>query len=239
LLLQGSGPASRDELLRAEDGALWKREQRQRLPAHDLDYMALARARWEIAFGNASTSLPALDAEINAAVETARNRRALKLRVLRALALKKIGDTGAAMEEIGAVLKVASREGFIRLILDEGPAVVTLIQRYANAAQETPTLRSDPILMEYLQRLTQAMGPVDIEIEGSITVPAGAHDPLTRKEIHVLQLLAEGYSNNALAEKLFVSDSTVRTHLRSINTKVGAKSRMQAVAFARKLGVIR
>lgn len=55
----------------------------------------------------------------------------------------------------------------------------------------------------------------------------------------MLQLLAEGYSNSAMAEKLFVSDSTVRTHLRNINMKLDAKSRTQAVAIARKLGVIR
>jgi len=55
----------------------------------------------------------------------------------------------------------------------------------------------------------------------------------------VLQLLAEGYSNSAMAEKLFVSDSTVRTHLRNINMKLGALSRTQAVALARRQGVIR
>jgi LuxR family maltose regulon positive regulatory protein len=64
-------------------------------------------------------------------------------------------------------------------------------------------------------------------------------EPLTRKEIRVLQLLAEGYSNSAMAEKLFVSDSTVRTHLRNINMKLNAKSRTQAVAIARRLAVIR
>ncbi|MNY75343.1 Transcriptional regulatory protein DegU [compost metagenome] len=51
--------------------------------------------------------------------------------------------------------------------------------------------------------------------------------------------MAEGYSNSAIAEKLFVVDSTVRTHLRNINVKLGAKSRMQAVAIARKQGVVR
>ena len=55
----------------------------------------------------------------------------------------------------------------------------------------------------------------------------------------MLQLLAEGYSNTAMAEKLFVSDSTVRTHLRNINTKLGARSRTQAVAIGRRLGLIR
>ena len=52
-------------------------------------------------------------------------------------------------------------------------------------------------------------------------------------------LLAEGYSNGAMAEKLFVSDSTVRTHLRNINMKLEAKSRTQAVSLARRYGLIR
>ena len=234
LLLQGNGPASRDELLRADDPALWAQERRQRLPAHDLDYLALAKARWEIAFGDARAALAVLDAEIHAAIASTRNRRVLKLRVLRAMALQRMGELAAALEEIGAVLQTASQEGFMRLILDEGPAVGTLVQRYANAA-----MHGDPILADCLQRLLQAMGPMapaDAE-----TAPTGdaIKEPLTRKEIRVLQLLAEGYSNNAMAEKLFVSDSTVRTHLRNINMKLDAKSRTQAVAIARKVGVIR
>ena len=59
-----------------------------------------------------------------------------------------------------------------------------------------------------------------------------------RVPIRVLQLLVEGYSNSAMAEKLYVSDSTVRTHLRNINAKLGAHSRTQAVAIARRLGLI-
>lgn len=238
LLLQGNGPASHDELLRADDPALWQRELRQRLPAHDLDYLALAKARWEIAFGDARAALGVLDAELHAALAVARNRRALKLRVLRALALQRAGDLSAAVEQFGEVLQAASQEGFMRLILDEGPAVGPLVHRCAAAMQEGATI--DPILADHLQRLLQAVGPMAAATEAETPVGGDAmKEPLTRKEIRVLQLLAEGYSNNAMAEKLFVSDSTVRTHLRNINMKLDAKSRTQAVAIARRLGVIR
>jgi len=242
LLLQGNGPASHDELLRADDPALWERERRQRLPAHDLDYLALARARWDIAFGDTRAALAVLDAELHAALASARIRRALTLRVLRALALQRSGDASAALDEIAVVLQAASQEGFVRLILDEGPAVGALVHRYATAQQESHARGGhqavDPILADYLQRLLQVAGPAPA---GEAEAPSGdaMKEPLTRKEIRVLQLLAEGYSNNAMAEKLFVSDSTVRTHLRNINMKLDAKSRTQAVAIARKLGVIR
>ncbi|QNK69547.1 LuxR C-terminal-related transcriptional regulator [Variovorax sp. PAMC26660] len=242
LLLQGNGPASRDELMRADDPALWERERRQRLPAHDLDYLALAKARWDIAFGDPRAALGVLDAEIHAARASAHNRRALKLKVLRAMALQRAGDMAAAIEEIGEVLQTASQEGFVRLILDEGTAVGTLIHRYAMAMQEAPASRgghTDPILADYLQRLLQLIGPMATPADAEAPAGDAMKEPLTRKEIRVLQLLAEGYSNNAMAEKLFVSDSTVRTHLRNINMKLDAKSRTQAVAIARKLGVIR
>ena len=61
---------------------------------------------------------------------------------------------------------------------------------------------------------------------------------ITPQEVRILQLLAEGHSNGALAAQLKVSDSTVRTHLRNINAKLNAHNRMQAVATARRLAVI-
>jgi LuxR family maltose regulon positive regulatory protein len=64
-------------------------------------------------------------------------------------------------------------------------------------------------------------------------------DRLTPKELRILSLLSEGCSNETLAEKLFVSTNTIRTHLRNINSKLNVSNRTEAVAVARKLGAIR
>lgn len=61
---------------------------------------------------------------------------------------------------------------------------------------------------------------------------------LTRKEFQVLELLARGYSNDGMAKRLFISESTVRTHLRSINYKLRVASRTQAVAIAHEFGLV-
>jgi LuxR family maltose regulon positive regulatory protein len=61
---------------------------------------------------------------------------------------------------------------------------------------------------------------------------------LTRKEIQVMRLAAEGLSNDQIAERLFVAETTVRTHLRNINVKLDARNRMEAIAFARRAGLI-
>ena len=121
----------------------------------------------------------------------------------------------------------------MRLLLDEGPLLVPLLQRvHADWPAE------DPIVAEDLQRLLNSLGASD-PAPDPVHATAEAAPTLTKPEVKVLQLLADGYSNGAMAEKLFVSDSTVRTHLRSINLKLGAHSRSQAVAAARRLAVIR
>jgi len=61
---------------------------------------------------------------------------------------------------------------------------------------------------------------------------------LTPREVEVLALVAEGNSNQAVAERLFVTERTVRFHLRNIYAKLGAGNRTMAVAVARKTGII-
>ena len=129
----------------------------------------------------------------------------------------------------------------MRLVLDEGPVVGGLVREFEEVSQRNGDARRDPIFAQYLQRLYGAFGPgvgLPEAGTGDAKSPTAPLEALSRKELRVLQLLAEGYSNNAMAEKLFVSDSTVRTHLRNINAKLDTHSRTQAVASARRLGLI-
>jgi LuxR family maltose regulon positive regulatory protein len=236
LLLQGHGSAAHDELERANDTVVWQREQGQCLLANDIEYLALARIRWETSFGDAAHALRQVDAELDTAVAASRQRRVLSLRLLRAVALQRTGDTPAALSTLGSALQWACQEGFMRQIVDEGPTLGALVQR--SLAQHNSSAVRDPLMGDYLQRLVQAFGPLPVDVDKMPAPAQGPLEPLTRKEIRVLQLLVEGYSNSAMAEKLFVSDSTVRTHLRNINMKLDAHSRTQAVAIARRMGLI-
>ncbi|HEV3106290.1 MAG TPA: LuxR C-terminal-related transcriptional regulator, partial [Trinickia sp.] len=240
LLLQGHAALSRDELNHADDAELWQRVARLCLPANDVEDIEIGRARWEIAFGDPSAALTQLERALTDAQRAARYTRALKLRLLTALALQCSGEVRAAVDMAAPVLHHACHGGFVRLILDEGPRLAPLLEQCRALAQEEAAQRDDPILGEYLQRLLQVLGPLPTH-ETSQPSPCchnGLLEPLTRKELRVLKLLAEGYSNAAMAENLFVSDSTVRTHLRNINSKLNAHSRTQAVAIARKLGLM-
>ncbi|WP_323122950.1 LuxR C-terminal-related transcriptional regulator [Burkholderia alba] len=238
LSMQGHGLAALEALGRADSPGLWERVRTLRLPWHDIDDLAIGRLRWEIAFGKATAALPQLAAEAAAAAQSGRRRRVLKLRVLQALARYRSGDITGALQTGQIALREACGNGFVRLILDEGAALAPLLQRQYRDLQEQPG-RGDPILGDYLLRLLHGLGASASQHETRETDGDRAGGSLTRQEVRILQLLADGYSNGAMVEKLCISDSTVRTHLRSINLKLGAHSRIQAIAAARRLAVIR
>ncbi|WP_304590005.1 LuxR C-terminal-related transcriptional regulator [Burkholderia anthina] len=239
LLMQGHHRAAQDELAHVEDPELWSQVGKLHLIGNDLDYLELAQLRWEALAGDAHAAAARLSTAAELADREARHRRATKLRLLAAIAAHRAGDTIAAQSLLDPVLKAACREGFVRLLLDEGEQHVgPLLRQFSRSLDASGAASPDPILVDYVLRLGRACGLTDEPIAPATADQPELLDPLTPKEIRVLQLLAEGYSNQAIAEKLFVSESTVRTHLRNINTKVNAHSRTQAVAIARKLGLI-
>jgi DNA-binding CsgD family transcriptional regulator len=67
---------------------------------------------------------------------------------------------------------------------------------------------------------------------------AGFDEPLTPREIQVLELLAEGLPNKAIAERLGISDKTAKFHVASISGKLGAANRTDAVRRAVRRGLI-
>jgi ATP/maltotriose-dependent transcriptional regulator MalT len=61
---------------------------------------------------------------------------------------------------------------------------------------------------------------------------------ITRRELEILELIAQGLSNREIAEKLFVSESTVKTHSSRVFDKLGARRRTQAVQLGKEFGLL-
>ncbi|MBK1850528.1 hypothetical protein FE845_04205 [Marinobacter sp. 1-4A] len=236
-LAQGRPEAAKQELDRAGNEELWRRVRKHRMPANDLQYMEMARLRWEVLAGDPQAALAPLEMEIAEAQNCLLYRRVLKLKLFKAIAQYRCNRLEDSIEVMAEIMPTCCAEGYVRLFVDEGAAAGMAVKLYHQTFREAGR-QSDPVFVSYLESLIEAFGPALL----STAVLPDAEEPtlnaLTRKETRVLQLLSEGYSNSAMSEKLFVSDSTVRTHLRNINSKLNASSRTQAVAIARRYGLI-
>ena len=73
---------------------------------------------------------------------------------------------------------------------------------------------------------------------GAATIPQGIVEPLTSRELEVLEMLAAGRSNQAIAGELVVTLDTVKKHVTHLLDKLGAANRTEAVTRARQLGLI-
>ena len=89
-------------------------------------------------------------------------------------------------------------------------------------------------LIEALQQLLPHAEPEFIQEDYACVV-----DALSSRELAVLQLIAQGCSNQEISDSLFISLHTVKTHARHINSKLGVERRTQAVARAKSLGLLR
>jgi LuxR family maltose regulon positive regulatory protein len=88
---------------------------------------------------------------------------------------------------------------------------------------------------DYVSRLLAALGAKKAE---SAPAPASLVEPLTDRELEVLQLIGEGRSNKDIAETLVITLNTVKKHTSGIYGKLGVHNRTQAVVRAQELGLL-
>jgi LuxR family maltose regulon positive regulatory protein len=208
---------------------------------NDFETPAIGRLRWMIHAGTAKAAVPLLRNELAQGERAGRLRRALKLRILLALGLRESNEPRKAMEVLDEALRLSASEGFVRIYADEGQRMADLLIEYIAARPVHGSLRVSPISKEYLDCLAKACrgNEAGARTEVQAGDPSMPVEMLTPAELKVLQQLAEGHANLVIAERLFISEATVRTHLRSINVKLNAQNRTQAVAIGRRLGLTR
>ncbi len=157
-------------------------------------------------------------------------RRVIEVLALKALALQAMGNTDLALQTIGKALALAAPEGYQSAFVDEGEPMARLLYQ-ASAQGISPGYAGK--LLATLSRDVQTPAP------SSTSSAADLVEPLSARELEVLQLIAEGLSNNEIANRLYISLSTVKGHTSHIYGKLGVKNRSQAVAYAHSLGLIK
>jgi len=152
--------------------------------------------------------------------------RLIEILVLQAVAWQGLGDTARALTALERALTLGEPEGYVRVFMEHGEPMARVLRK---------AVRRN-IAPDYVSRLLDALG-VEAE-EPAPTSPSPLFEPLTDREVEVLRLLGEGYSNRQIADALFITLNTVKKHTSNIYGKLGVRSRTQAVVRAQKLGLL-
>lgn len=153
--------------------------------------------------------------------------------------------TQAPLERLKVLLEHAQLHGMLALETELQLAICEVADLIGETALATSALQAGLALVRrcHLQqalnelRLRQPtlLGRLGVDDEPAAPLDA---NPLSGRELEVLGLIAQGNSNQQIAEQLFISLHTVKTHARRIHSKLGVERRTQAVATAKKLGLI-
>jgi LuxR family maltose regulon positive regulatory protein len=188
----------------------------QRQPEYGiLVRLLLARNEYESALALSQRLL--LQAET-----TGRMGLVIETLILQALALQRKKDMERALAALERALALAQPEGFVRSFLDEGEAMTRLLCQ----------AQSRQVGSGYAALLLSQIGTTSGMTRPSMQLLA---EPLTAREVEVLQLIEAGCSNQEIAEQLVISMPTVKRHISNIYAKLGVKSRTQAVAIGKEL----
>ena len=184
----------------------------------------LAQEQW----GEASGLLLRL---LQAAEAGGRTSKMVEILGLQAMAAQAKGDRSLALAAIENALTLAEPEGFVQTFVDEGPPMAYLLYEALSSGMAP----------EYVSRLLAGFPLAEPESEAPAAAQpqeSGLIEPLSERELEVLQLVAEGLTNQKIAARLFLSLNTVKGHTRNIYGKLNVHSRTQAVARSRQLGLL-
>ena len=197
-------------------------------PCGELFGPTLIALRCLIRTGEPARALEYLPLHIGHAQRQQRRLRLTALRLLEALALEAAGQGEPALEAMQQALLLGTPTGAVRIFLDEGAACLSLLRRLERAG----TLDAEQ--SDYLSRLRAGFADAESEAAGAATPASAPPIPLSARELQIIRRLAEGHSNLAVGQQLFLSPNTVKWHLSQIYAKLGVRNRTQAVHVARQ-----
>ncbi len=189
--------------------------------------LPLSQARLVLAQGDASRALQILDPVIQEAKDSELQNEHLKGLVLQALVYNALNQQDTALEILDQSLALAKRGGFIRIFVDEGSSMAQLLQ----------IAHSSGLRQDYVRKLLSAFS-MPLAKQSTNSPTSQLIDPLSEREIEVLQLIATGLTNQEVADQLYLSLHTVKVHARNIYSKLAVKNRTQAVAKGKVLGIL-
>jgi len=197
----------------------------------------LARARLLLARGADDDLQTALDITASLLELAGRNfstRFQIDILSLRAVAFAAQGNIAAALAALRQAVQLASPGGFLRVFVDLGPPMQTLLLQLAAQGYAAETVRR--ILAAF--PAARSEGKLSQTMFATRAANAGLADPLTSRELEVLALLPERLSIKEIAYRLGLAPTTVKRHTTNLYSKLGVNKRWDAVLKAETLGIL-
>jgi len=192
--------------------------------------LPLMQARALIAQGNPFAALELVEPLRQQAESKGWADRLLEVMTVQSVVLYAQGEKEKAVDLLGEVLARAEPEGFIRLFVDEGEPMAQLLHEAYSCG----------VMPDYVGKLLAAFEAEKRKSEDKPDLPPHQPliEPLSQRELKILQLIAQGLSNREIGERLFLALDTIKGHNRKIFDKLEVQSRTEAVARAHELGLI-
>ncbi len=221
-------------------------------PYHcDVEYFCnIAWAQIQIALGNPREALVFVKPALASAKDHHLTFRILELTIIQAFAYETAGRMSFAMAEFDKALDIAQTYGYKR-IFAEGPDTSGLLQKSAQrsshqhfASQLLDSFYPPLVSRRMIETSTKKESRPSIRTESPIIElsaliePAVLIEPVSERELDVLHLIAAGFSNGQIAERLYIAQGTVKRHITHLYGKLAVKSRTQAIARAREIGLL-
>lgn len=187
------------------------------------DYILLARIK--IHQGHPDESIRLLQQLIGFAESGERTPRVIEILILQALAFQIKGNRIKAIAVLKKALSLGEPENYIRIFVIEGQPMAQLLEKILEAERDIPRA--------YVKKLLMAF-----KLDKLIKTENGPVENLSERELEVMRLIAAGLSNKKIMEELYVSMSTVKTHIRNIYSKLSVNSRTQATIKAKELNLL-
>jgi LuxR family maltose regulon positive regulatory protein len=201
----------------------------------EFEHVTLARAliaqhKDDPRTGSIVPAIGLLDRLLLAAEAVGRMGSVIEIGVMRALALQAQGDGAQALAALERALALAAPEGYVRIFVDEGAPMAALLSDAAARGGMADYARN-------LLAAFQAPAPVGAG-EPDRPRAQALIEPLSPRELEVLQLIAQGCSNRDIGERLFLAVNTVKGYNQKLFDKLQVQSRTEAIARARALGLL-
>lgn len=220
----------------------WRSELADRAESRDshmdlrLEMISLTLARASLTSGRIDEALSLLEPVAHNAKAAGHFAAAIDAFILIALACQRKGarDTGRMLTALEQALSLAEPGGYARVFINEGAPMQILL------AQWLAHVSTSPFRDYALELLSQFdVKPQRVTVAPEKVSPAGnLVEPLSRRELEILHLIALGRTNPEIAAQLIVAIGTVKAHAASIYRKLDAANRTEAVSRARQLGLL-